>query len=168
MIQPFSSRRAAAALLATLAITVTACGGPMNTITIDQATQQLDQHFRSATDAITAVIPGVTLQPEYDPLVGQCGPPHGTAPRGQEFVGYSNALRNLPTARNAEVYAAVEQFWAANGWTIYADRRPQLDSVYARSTDGYGMVIKTSSDETRMVFLSGNSPCVWPDGTPPG
>ena len=167
MTRPSPRRTAVAALLTALSITVTACGGPMNTITIDQATQQLDQHFRNALDAITTAIPGVTLEPQRDPLVGQCGPPHGTAPRGQEFVGYGNALRNLPTERNAEVYTVVEQFWATHGWTVYADRRPADDAVYARSTDGYGMVVETSSDRTRTVFLSGSSPCVWPDGTPP-
>ena len=138
----------------------------MNTATIEQVTQQLQSYFQAAHAEITTSVPDATLEPRREPLVGQCGPPHGTAPRGQEFVGYSNLLRGFPTDRNPDIYAAVERFWAANGWTIYEDGRATKRGLYARSPDKYEMVVRISGDGTDLLSLAGNSPCVWPDGTP--
>ena len=171
MREPTRTRRAhrIAAVLLVAALTVlTACGAaPVNTATIEQATAQLQQYFEAALDEITTAGGDATLEPLGPPIIGQCGPPHGTAPRGQEFANNGYFLRGFPADRNPEVYAAVERFWATNGWTIYDDGRPANNSVYARSRDKYEMVIRTSSDGSEILSLAGNSPCVWPDGTPP-
>ena len=147
----------------------TACGViQMKTLTIEQATQRLDRYLQDATAAIATAAPGVRFEEQGRAIIGPCGPPTGTGPRGQEFADYGGFLRGVSAAQNADVYAALEGYWADHDWTVYADRRPDFNSIYARSPDSYEMVIQTSSDPSRTVSLGGSSPCVWPDGTPPG
>ena len=167
-LRPRRATRIAAGLLTAALTALTACGAaPVNTATIEQATDQLQRYFDAAHAEITTAVADATLEPLGEPLVGQCGPPHGTAPRGQEFVGNNHFLRGFTADRNPEVYAAVERYWAANGWIIYEDGRAMKRGLYARSPDKYEMNVRIGGDGSDIMSLSGNFPCVWPDGTPP-
>lgn len=153
-------------VLTLVLLLLTSCGGVMPgsepTVTIAQAKVQTDQHVR---EVAATVFPGATLTADPAMRVAQCTEPQDGGPLGRVFATVSYRIGGVPAEDNAAAFDRAKRYWAERGYRITSDKRDFV-SVEAPGPDFTSVALQESVDGSRILFLIGDSRCVWPDGTP--
>ncbi|MBB3049622.1 hypothetical protein FHS23_000617 [Prauserella isguenensis] len=137
---------------------------PVGTLTIEQARQRAQEHIDSAVDALP-VTPELTLQRD-DEL--ECTDPDDNGPRGRYQVGRTYWLDKVPAERNAEVVDTLHGHWTSGGFRVLADERSADDRFVSVEHEGDAFRMSVQQSKDGSLSLGASSPCVWPDGRPPG
>lgn len=139
-------------------------GRQMSTLTIEQARERAQQHIDSAVAALP-VTPELTLHRD-DEL--ECTDPDDKGPAGRHQVGRTYWLDEVPAERNAEIVDTLHDHWTSGGFRVLADQRSAGDRFVSveHGDDAFRMSVQQSKDGS--LSLGASSPCVWPDGEPPG
>ncbi|GAA1212679.1 hypothetical protein LY12_003167 [Prauserella alba] len=139
-------------------------GRQLRTLTIEQARDRAQQHIDRAVAALP-VTPELTLHRD-DEL--ECTDPDDNGPAGRYQVGRTYWLDRIPTERSAEIVDTLHGHWTSGGFRVLADERASDDRFVSveHGEDAFRMSVQQSKDGS--LSLGASSPCVWPDGEPPG
>jgi hypothetical protein len=137
----------------------------VETLTAEQARSRLGEHLRAAVERIE---PRPALE---DHLVGTmaCDDPTDGGPPGRVFVESHHWLRGIAPDRNPDVFDALHAYWSGHGYAVMADlrhERPAPELQVRHAGDGFSLSLVENLDGE--LLLAGSSPCVWPEGHPPG
>ncbi|WP_089301421.1 hypothetical protein [Haloechinothrix alba] len=136
----------------------------MRTMTQQQAADRVEDHLQSAIAALPDD-PTLTVVREH---TAECTDPTDDGPRGRYQVSKAYALDDLPVERNDEYAEALHSYWTSDNYRVFTDRRPDRVSISVEhEEDAFRMSLRARSGDGRMR-LGASSPCVWPDGVPPG
>lgn len=136
----------------------------MNTLTIEQARERAQQHIDRAVAALP-VTPELTLHRD-DEL--ECTDPDDKGPAGRYQVGRTYWLDEVPAERSAEIVDTLHDHWTSGGFRVLADERSADDRFVSveHDEDAFRMSVQQSKDGS--LSLGASSPCLWPEGEPPG
>jgi hypothetical protein len=133
------------------------------TITEQQAREKVEQYIRGALGAL----PGTARRTLFSRNRSECGDPTDHGPCGRYEISATYEITGLDPARYAERFTAIVHWWAAHEFTVLSDARPKGQYVFVRNkVDGFDMSLE--ANDLGKLYLGATSPCVWPDGTPPG
>ncbi|BCY07160.1 hypothetical protein L3i22_022480 [Actinoplanes sp. L3-i22] len=165
-------RLVSALVMASTAMTVTACGGSGETsgptVTKAQAAQRVDELLR---EAFTQLPAGASLKVDYRSDGSACDDPADNGPAGQVFAESRSWI--VPPGNGSwpadQAVPVLVAFWQRKGYKLHADRRS--DSRYptyvVETPDSYYVSIDGWDRTDHLDYtLSGSSPCVWENGTP--
>ncbi|KFU80010.1 hypothetical protein SAMN04489729_2549 [Amycolatopsis lurida] len=132
-----------------------------STITEQQARDKVEQYIQGA---LSALPDGAAVKP-FTRNRSECTDPTDKGPLGRFEISATYEIVGLDSARFAEHFAAITQWWEANAFKILTDARPTDQYVFARNTgDAFDMSIK--ANDLGKFYVGATSPCVWPNGTP--
>lgn len=144
-----------AALLAAVALTLSACSGDdVETKPEADVNTVVQQH----ADAIAAVAGQALKNPKI--RAGGCSSPSGNV---SDTVYTVQGVYNLPAPvageKHLDVLSRVRSDWQSKGYTITDDRTVAADSgvLAAKTSDGYKLDIETGTAPGFAVFV--DSPC---------
>ncbi|KAA2250120.1 hypothetical protein F0L68_38915 [Solihabitans fulvus] len=132
-----------------------------NTMTQTQAAQRVEEHARRAL----AVLPRQARPELLIAETTQCDDPTDNGPLGRVIASVEYQVHDLPPAGFGEDFDALRTWWEANDFRVLADERPANPYLWVEHTgDGFRLALK--ANDLGELYLTGSSPCVWPDGTP--
>lgn len=132
-----------------------------STITEQQARDKVEQYIQGALSALPA---GAELKP-FTRNRSECTDPTDKGPLGRFEISATYEIIGLDSARFAEHFTAITQWWESHAFKILTDSRPTDQYVFARNTgDAFDMSIK--ANDLGKFYVGATSPCVWPNGTP--
>ncbi|MBA3905520.1 MAG: hypothetical protein H0X35_02365 [Pseudonocardiales bacterium] len=179
--------RALPLALATATAVLTACGAPMPSPpsssspagspsrspasssraspSVAEASTRVEQHVRD----VAAHIPGAALQVQYPLELRPCTEPVAGGPPGQVTAGVVYRITGLASERNAAAFDVARRYWSDQGFRVLLDARPghRYLHVEAPEPDFTTISLQESGDDTHILFLIADSPCLLPDGTLP-
>jgi hypothetical protein len=127
---------------------VAGCGSTSdNTITVEQAEQQVEDHLRHAI----AVLPD-----RARPAVGlvhttDCDDPTDNGPKGRKVASADYQIFDLSPAEYPKYVADLEQWWRDNGFRVLDDERPTYQSISVENNDDGFRIRVQDNDQGRAV-----------------
>src|SRR6266508_2092020 len=133
-------------------------------MTEQEATARLGEHVAAAVQQLGSA----SAMEDAFASTMPCDDPDDGGPPGRVFVEAHRWLRDVPAARNRQIFDSLYDYWTANGYVVLSDLRdrPQAPQLKVRHrADGFSVILRENlAHELR---ISGSSPCVWPDSTAP-
>lgn len=132
------------------------------TITLDEA----KQHVHDYVAQIAAIFPvKPMLVPNGGLTSAECQDPDDGGPKGRYDAGLEYFLRDVPTADNPDMFAALRTYAKDNGYKTVEDTPKIL--TYQNPKDGFRVGLEESITGGQGLSMAISAPCVWPNGTPP-
>lgn len=132
------------------------------TITIKQAQEKVEDYFRQA---LTALPPQARPSPNFVDTY-DCDDPTDGGPAGRRIASVDYRLDGLAPADFNRYFDDLKQWWTQHGFRVLDDARPKGMYLWVENnTDGFRMAAQ--ANDRGELYLGTDSPCVWPDGTPP-
>ncbi|WP_145600292.1 hypothetical protein [Prauserella rugosa] len=129
------------------------------TITIQQANDKLEEHLERSHSAF----PDSATFEEFSKYENSpCEDPGDPGPKGKKFASRIYQVRNVPADGIKDQFTTAKQWWTSNGYQVTHEDDELLSVI--NTEDEYKLGLRTN--RLNELFLLGDSPCVWPNGTP--
>jgi uncharacterized membrane protein len=131
-----------------------------STLTIEEANQRLEQHIQAAQAGLPAEAE-YKLDSKYEN--SPCSDPSGQGAEGRVFASRTYEVLNLSTDRIPDYFSSMRNWWESHNFRVLTET-PNKYLWVENKMDSFRMGFK--SNDLGKIFIGGDSPCVWPSGTP--
>ncbi len=131
------------------------------TITEQQAKDKVELYIETALSAL----PATARRKPFTRNRSECTDPTDKGPQGRFEISATYEVTGLDTAKFAEYFDALVQWWSAHDFEVLTDSRPKDQYVFVRNNaDAFDM--SAQANDLGKFYVGATSPCVWPNGTP--
>lgn len=133
------------------------------TITQQEAAERADAYTRAAI----AQLPAEAKFTKYEADINNCSLPSDNGPQGRVIAFTSYETKMVPVSEFNQYFDKIKDYWTRNGFIVLDDSRPKDWYLWVQhQPDEFRMSIQ--GNDKGLLTIGAVSPCVWPNGNPPG